>query len=334
MIKIKEYAKLMRLKAMGVSTIAIFGALSVNGTLEINHLIVLFAIGVFFNILGFVLNDYIDYDIDIHSNGTSERPLVKGTISRKTALLISFICYIFIFSLPLIFFRDIFSLLILFASVSLGSIYDCLGKRFLGSDFILAASIALFCLYGAATVSPHNFSMFSLILCSIIFMHVLFFNIIEGGFKDVDNDRKSGALTTAVRLGVKTDPKIFIPNRFVALAISIELTSACLVFLPFIILSESYNFEYWILQVFVLLILTVSLFLTLFKMLRLKTFDRKIVRRIITKQEITRYIVAAVLLMSLAGVLWSITLILLPIVWYFIFAFLLYDKSYRGSRML
>jgi 4-hydroxybenzoate polyprenyltransferase len=37
----------------------------------------------------------------------------------------------------------------------------------------------------------------------------LFFNIIEGGFKDVKNDRESGAKTTAVALGVKTDFKSF-----------------------------------------------------------------------------------------------------------------------------
>ena len=32
-----------------------------------------------------------------------------------------------------------------------GIIYDCYGKKFLGSDFVLSASIAMFCIFGATT---------------------------------------------------------------------------------------------------------------------------------------------------------------------------------------
>jgi len=330
---IKEYARLMRLKAMGISTIAVFGALSVKGSLEIWHFLLLFLIGIPFNILGFVFNDIIDLEIDKKSKELSERPLVKGTVPIRAAKIISIICFVLIFSLAIFFFRDLFALLILTLSVILGLVYDSWGKRFLGSDFILAASIALFCLFGAITVT-HNIERFTIIIVTLIFIHVLFFNMIEGGFKDVKNDRESGAKTSAVVLGITTDFKVFIPNSFKIIAITIELSATFLVFLPFILLPEMYNFAYWYIQIFILILLTMSLVLTMFTMLNMKFFDRVNVRNIITKQEIKRNIVTVVLLMSVAGVLWSIVLVLIPIVWYIFFSFFLFEKPFISSKML
>lgn len=330
---IREYARLMRLKAMGISTIAVFGALSMKGSLEIWHFLLLFLIGIPFNILGFVLNDIVDLKIDKKSKELSERPLVKGTVPIIAAKIISLTCYVLIFGLAIFFFRDLFALLILTLSVILGSVYDCWGKRFLGSDFILAGSIALFCLFGAITVS-HTIEKFTIIIVTLIFTHVLFFNIIEGSFKDVKNDRESGAKTIAVVLGVKTDLKVFIPNSFKIIAIFIELSATFLAFLPFTLLPEIYNFEYWYIQIFILIILTISLVLTMFKMLNIKFFDRVKVRNIITKQEIKRNIVTVILLMSFTGVSWSVILVLIPIVWYIFFSFFLFEKPFIPSKML
>jgi 4-hydroxybenzoate polyprenyltransferase len=331
--KIRECVKLTRLKAMGVSTIAVFGALSVNGTLELWHFIALFIIGIAFNMLGFVLNDIVDFEIDKKSKELSERPLVKGTISKKSAEIIILTCYILIFVLAIFLFRNILALLILSLSVLLGTTYDCFGKRFLGSDFILAASIAFFCLFGASTIS-NRFEDFTIVIVTIIFINVLFFNIIEGGFKDVNNDRKTSAKTTAVFLGVEASPEIHIPKTFKTLAITILSTLAFLVFSSFVIIQDVYNFRYWYIQFFILFILITSLFISMFKMLNLKSFDRRKVRLIITWQEIKRYIVVAVLLVSTAGILWSVTLILIPIIWYLFFAFVILEKSFRTSKML
>lgn len=326
--KIKEYAKLTRLKAMGISTIAVVGAISIKGTLEISHFLILFFIGIIFNILGFVLNDYVDIDIDKESKDLSERPLVKGTISRKTALRISISCYILIFSLAFIFFRDFLSLLMLTLAVSLGTIYDCFGKKFLGSDFVLAAGIAFFCLFGAATASP-NIGMLTMIIASLIFTHVLFFNIIEGGLKDADNDRRSGAKTTAVYMGVKTESHVYIPKKFKVLALSIEFTSAILVFLPFLIFPEIYLSDFWYLQIIALLVLTISLFLSIVKMLNIKSFDRQKVTMIITKHEIKRYIIVPVILMSFCDIRWLLIILSLPTIWYLSFTIILHDKPFR-----
>jgi 4-hydroxybenzoate polyprenyltransferase len=330
---IKEYARLMRLKAMGISTIAVFGALSVTGSLEIWHFLCLFLIGIPFNILGFVLNDINDLEIDKKSKELSERPLVKGTVSIRSAKIVSIICVVLIFSLTIFFFRDLFVLLILTISVFLGMVYDFWGKRFLGSDFILAASIALFCFFGALTVT-HRIEKFTLIIVPLIFIHVLFFNMIEGGFKDAKNDKESGAKTIAVALGITTDSKFFIPKSFRIIAIIVELSAAFLVFLPFVLFPEMYHFEYWYIQLIILILLTMSLVRTMVTMLNMKFFDRVNVRNIITKQEIKRNIVTVVLLISVAGVFWSIVLVLIPILWYLFFSFFLFEKPFIPSKML
>jgi len=336
MSRVTEYSKLMRLKAMGVSNVAIFGALSVSGVIELHHFLLLFFIGVAFNILGFVLNDYIDIEIDKKSEDLSDRPLVKGTITKESALRLVFFLYILIFLLAIIFW-DLLSLVTLFIALILGTIYDCYGKKFLFSDIILAASIAFFCIFGALTISP-KIGMLTVIIVILIFTHVLFFNIIEGGLKDAYTDQKIKARTAAVYMGVKTKPDIYIPKSFKAFAVILESTSAIIVFLPFLIIPKIYRFEFWYIQVILLIILTVSLFLTMYKMLNMKSFDRDKIRTEIVKQEAKRYIITAVILIGVTGFFWPIILILLPFIWAFIwfliFKFIFHEKLARASRLL
>jgi len=99
-----DYARLLRLPGLGGLSIAtVFGAISV-GVYDIKTLSILFLIGAFSAVYGFVLNDYADVEVDKLSRDLSNRPLVKGTISKKTALLICVICVIGASSTIFIFF--------------------------------------------------------------------------------------------------------------------------------------------------------------------------------------------------------------------------------------
>ena len=329
--KIREYIELMRLKALGMSTIAVFGALSINGSLQISHFLQLFFIGIVFNVLGFVLNDYIDFDTDKKSMYSFERPLVKETISRKAALIISILCYIIIFTAAFIFFRDFFPMLLLSIAVILGTIYDCFGKKFIGADIPLAGSIAFFCLFGAATIS-HNIGGLTIIISCLLFTHVLFFNIIEGGLKDVHNDRKTGAKTIAVFLGVKTDNPLIIPKTFKVIAISLELSSAILIFLPFFIIPKLITFDFWFVPLTILVVLEIKILYEVIKMLNIRSFDRAHVTHIIGEQEVRRYMTVPLILLGFAGIIWAVFLIFLPIIWYLTFVFILQDKILSNPK--
>jgi 4-hydroxybenzoate polyprenyltransferase len=330
--KIKEYARFLRLKALGVSTIAVIGALSVRGTIEVSQFLILFFIGALYNSLGFVLNDYVDLEIDKGSKELFDRPLVKKTISKKTALSIIILFYVLIISTGILFFHNFLSLLFLSLSLIFGTIYDCYGKKFFGSDVTLSVSVAFLCLFGAATAST-EIRLLTIIIASIYFMHVLFFNIIEGGFKDADNDRKYGAKTTASYLGVTNQPEVNIPLTFKILTLAIEIITAIFVFLPFLIFYNIYTFDFWYIQAILLLVLTISIFISSIKMLKLKSFERKKVTIHITKQEVKRYMIIPILLIGFGNIAWILFVLLLPTIWYLSCIGIFREKPFKSKLL-
>ena len=90
--KTREIAILIRIQNLGASITALIGALTVKGTdLEIINLFLLLIIGIIVNTGGQVYNDIMDIEIDKRSKELKERPLVKGTVSIKTAILYNII---------------------------------------------------------------------------------------------------------------------------------------------------------------------------------------------------------------------------------------------------
>ena len=117
---IKDYMRLMRVPGIGALGLPpVIGAITVNN-LSILTIIPLFMIGIFFCIFGFILNDYIDLDLDRHSKYLSRRPLVNGTISKRNSIIIMLICFflgwltifIFLYKNENSFFLGLFILLI------------------------------------------------------------------------------------------------------------------------------------------------------------------------------------------------------------------------------
>jgi len=99
------YAKLLRIPGLGGLAIPpVIGALTVNPNIELYTLILLFIIGSLAAIYGFVLNDYVDIDVDKLSNELKGRPLVSGKISQKKAVGICIFCVFFAFLLIFILF--------------------------------------------------------------------------------------------------------------------------------------------------------------------------------------------------------------------------------------
>ena len=81
----------------GLATPPIFGALSVGVHGDVYSLMILFAIGAFSVIFGFVLNDYADVELDKLIKDLKGKPLVDGVIERRTAVFICFFCVLLAF---------------------------------------------------------------------------------------------------------------------------------------------------------------------------------------------------------------------------------------------
>lgn len=332
--KLKEYAKLIRLHALGTSVTAVIGALSVKGgNLEISSAIPLFLIGMLLNIFGFVHNDYKDIKVDKLSKELNARPLVKGTISTRSALVIIILSLLMMFLTSLIFFRGILTMSILFLTIFSGTLYNIFSKKLPGSDVFLSSTMALFCLFGALAVSDSNHGLQELdvltwVIVIIVFVHVLIMNIMEGGLKDAENDRKAGAKTLAVYLGVKTDKKMYVPSSFKTVIIFFKIITVVLISLPFLF----YKLNFSILQIILMIAFTMWMLFSTIKLLNIKTFDRKKIGFHVRNHELASYGLVPIMLMEFIGLSWTLFLILFPFIWFVICNYVLFGKIVSNPK--
>jgi len=168
--------------------------------------LLVFLTAIFHHAWGFSLNEIGDLEIDQRSESLSHKPLVSGSLSKgeawilsSLALLISLIMLILLIlyngkdlMLPLIFFSG---------STISGIIYDMKGKRFPSDIFVSLWVLLLVFSTSSAVVGGFPVHMGVIAVGSLSFLQLLFNNSVEGGIKDLKNDRVTGARTMALTLG-------------------------------------------------------------------------------------------------------------------------------------
>ena len=331
MNKAVAYAKLLRLPGLGGLAIPpVIGALSV-GVFDIYSLLLLFIIGAFASIYGFILNDYVDVELDKLVKELHGKPLVSGAVSRINAIAISVFCIFFAFLfIFILWYGQTFdeykfaAVLCIFSAGILGSIYNLYGKKIVGSDFLVALSVAFVFLFGALSFGEPT--IFTWIIFILTFNNLLHMNAVEGGIKDADHDYIMGVKNIALELGVKVDGKnVFIPLSFKSFGMGIRFFSAFLIFVPFVF----YEYDYYLWQIVILAAAALGVILVSAKLLSIKTFDRTTIRRYIALQSFLRYSLVPLLLVRSIGIFPSVLLIAFPILWYILLAPLLGEKLFR-----
>jgi 4-hydroxybenzoate polyprenyltransferase len=331
MSKIAAYAKLLRIPGLGGLAIPpVFGALSV-GVYDVDILVILFIIGSFSAIFGFILNDYADVELDKLVKELQKKPLVSGEISRKNAVAISIFCIMFAFLFSFILWRGTYfddlkfaAILCIILAGILGSLYNLYGKKVPGSDFLVAIAMAFVFLFGALAVGEPTIITWVIFL--LTFNQTLHMNAVEGGIKDSDHDHIMGVKNIALSSGVKVSKnKITIPSSFKVFGMGIRLFSACLIFIPFVF----YDYEYYLWQIIFLALVTFIFLFFSAKLISIKKFDRSKIRRYIGIQSFLRYSLVPIMLISIISLQYSIILIIFPIVWYIIFTPLLGEKLFK-----
>lgn len=330
---ISDYARLLRLPGLGGLSVApVFGAISV-GIYDIKTLSLIYLIGVFSAIYGFVLNDYVDVEVDKLSKDLINRPLVKGTISKNIALFICVICVIGAFAIIFLFFYKnninfYLGILSIILSAVLGSIYDLFGKKFFGSDILVALSEALLVLFGAFIVLENvTINFITWIIFILTFNDLLYMNAVDGGLKDIDHDYLKAVKNIALTSGVKVtkNKTLFIPLSFKAFGLGLRIFSAIILFIPFIFYSIHY--EIW--QVFLLALFIVFVLFLSVRFLTLKKFDRKQIRKLIVSQAFLSYSLVPLMIIPFIGLISTIILMLFPFIWYVIFTPLIGGKLFQ-----
>jgi 4-hydroxybenzoate polyprenyltransferase len=319
------YARLLRLSGLiGFSMAPVFGALSQVGiSISLLPLFLLLLLGVLKTIHGCVMNDIFDIDVDRLSTDPSRRPLVTGEISLKTAYILSIstvlltymILFGYFFSTQPSFF---YALICISIAAIIGNIYNKYGKKFVGSDFLVGFSEALFVLVGAYVVTPSgDLNLLTWVIFLLIFTQYLFMNMIIGGLKDADHDHLYKTRNVAITTGVEVSKEktLHLPRSFTTIGLSIRFFSAALAFIPFI-----YYYKTVQLWELILMILLVGIVLLLtFRLFMLRSLaERKKVLGLFAVQGVLRYSFVPFLLIPHIGLFSSSILILMPLIWFFI----------------
>lgn len=331
MNKISAYARLLRIPGIGaLGTTAVIGALTV-GVYDLYNLSIVFLIGSFAAVFGFLLNDYVDVELDTLVDDLQKKPLVSGAVSKKSALMIAILLILLTFFLISILYYgktiDGYKFLgivcIVLAGI-LGSIYDIFGKKIVGSDFLVSISMSLVFLFGALSFGKPT--IITWIIFILTFNQAIHMNAVAGGIKDADHDYKMDVTNIALSSGVKVKGNnLFIPNHFKAFGFGIRLFSAVLLFAPFVFFE--YEFVPW--HIAILGILTFIFLFLSFRFLTLKTFDRSKIRKIIGVQSFLRYSLVPIMLIPIVGGITSLILIIFPIIWYIVFTPILGEELFK-----
>ncbi len=320
--KLADYLVLLRFPGLGGLAIPpVIAALTV-GTFDLFTLSLLFLLGAYSSIFGFVLNDYIDVEVDKKSKELKDRPLVSGSISQQTALwicftmiMLTFVTFFVLFYGKVITPLRFLSVICILIAWILGSIYDVYGKKIFASDILVALSVAFIFLIGAFALNKQP-TLFTWIIFVLTFNNLFHMNAIEGGIKDADHDVLMNVNNIALRSGVSVNGKnLIIPTSFKLLSMLVRISSIILLFIPFIFFNNS--FFYW--QLVILAVASAGVLFFSMKLLSLKQFDRSKIRKYISIQSFLRYSLVPLMLLPIIDVIPTLILIFLPILWYLVF---------------
>ena len=260
----KRYLKLIRPYGMlFLGFTPVFSAIA-NGEFSLSNLIILLIIGLLAHIFTFVQNDYYDVEIDSKSKYVSNRPLVTGSISQKTTIVIFVSSFILSLILAIVFFFSFYSFAVLLLSFLCMTFYNKYSKHFFGMEYILGAGVFTYGIFGALTVS-NNISSLAILISAVGFMQWLFSVGISANLKDVEFDSKLGIKTTPIVFGVHVlDKRLMIPSSFSLYAFVLKFIHILIASLPFLLVYTSiFIYGLPIPGIFFLIISIVLLYLTL-----------------------------------------------------------------------
>jgi 4-hydroxybenzoate polyprenyltransferase len=321
-----EYAKLSSAHFIFLTAIIPLTGAIAMGEKDLFLLTMLFLIGLSAHIVGFALNHYVDIEVDRLISSTNKRPLPSGSISKRNAL-VYILLVLFLGCLLTLYFFGVILLLLYFLGILLAGLYDAYSKRISGMDFVLAASVMVGVVFGAATVS-FQFLPLIIILCILAFLQTLNLNLVAGGIKDADHDYLIQSKHLSTRLGVRAEQgNLCIPISFQFIAFLLGVLYAFCVFLPIL-----FGVIHLHISLILLLILcNVLFFIVTYKIVHLKCFNRQEVRKYVVLQYTINWSNIPILLMSVAPL--AGFLLLYPIIGLVVSNVILYRTIVRPQVM-
>jgi len=277
--KLKAIWELMRLEhgvmlfiAILIGSIISQKTIYDNTNLPLINVFLTFFTALFLEASTFALNDYYDLEID-RINKRTDRPLVRGDISPKTALY----SFLILFPLGLVcsFFVNITCFIIALITALLSVLYDAKMKKIkLVGNFYIAYIMAIPFVFGGAAVLENN--TFSLDNINPAIYTIALIAFLAGSGREIMKDVMD--FEGDKEQGVKSFPKYIGYRWSNALAALFYIAAIALSFLPYYLSNYElyYRNTYYLLLVFItdVMLLTTSLHLILKKQPRLTMYRK------------------------------------------------------------
>ena len=279
MKKIKAIWQLMRLEhgimlfiAILIGSIISQKTIYDNTNLPLISVFLTFFTALFLEASTFALNDYYDLEID-RINKRTDRPLVRGDISPKTALYSFFI--LFPLGLVCSFFVNITCFIIALITALLSVLYDAKMKKIkLVGNFYIAYIMAIPFIFGGVAIVENN--TFSLDKINPAIYTIALIAFLAGSGREIMKDVMDFEGDKVQ--GVKSFPKYIGLRSSNILAALFYIAAIVLSFLPYSLSNYElyYRNTYYLLLVFItdVMLLTTSLHLILKKQPRLTMYRK------------------------------------------------------------
>jgi 4-hydroxybenzoate polyprenyltransferase len=178
-----------------------------------------------FHLFAYITNDVADLALDRTEPLRSDSPLVRGLVHPSIALVVALVQIPFAFAI-LAFVGNAAAAGALATAMALMAVYNWMGKRLrfpFWSDAIQSLGWVSLALAGALSTGKALNTM-TLVFAALVFIYVLLINGIHGGLRDLENDRRGGARTTAIFFGahVRADSVLVVPPAMVAYAFALQ----------------------------------------------------------------------------------------------------------------
>lgn len=309
---IREYLKLIKFHSVGFTTvIPIIGA-AATGNMNWQIFFELGMVGVLVHIFGFAMNEHRDIEIDRRASELQIKPLVKGTISQKTAFGIYQTAWVLALFINFLFFRQLLSVGLLAASILFGVLYNLYSKKLAYAEILLAAWTFLFVLSGNAAVNG-QVDRLGVIVATVSFFQILFNTGISGAFKDCDHDPVGKGETTPLRMGVRVlRGRISVPGKFILYSFLVKSAQVAVIMLPLalgMIPSEGTERAF---KLVTLVILSFLVFYLTKYFLTIRYFNRDKILKPLAAIEVLSYMMAPVMLLGAIDKIELVVLALYP----------------------
>lgn len=327
---LREYFKLIRLYGiLFIGFTPVFGALC-NGQYDVLSLLLLLMIGLLGHIFVFVQNDYYDQEVDRRSKYVVQRPLISGAISVSQARYLFIGAFFLSLVIACVFFFTFRSLTVLLLSFLLMTLYNLYSKRVAGMEYVLAAAVFCYGIFGALSVSE-EVSFFAFLISCVGSLQWIFSVGVSANLKDVEFDTKLGIRTTPVLFGTRVvGNELKKPVSFLLYAYTVKSLHIGVAILPFVFGYSSILINGFPIPLVCFVLLSVILLYTTRGILTTSLDNRNILLMYEGAHEGLSLLLIPVVLMSYLiehmGLLSPLFLVLLMICWPLFCLWFLYGK--------